>query len=99
MNVAECGGKEGLHVILIILEVLMDVEELVSRSAKKSYCLLGPGRLAEVDLCPKARGGEQYIPPGFADVRSGDQGFVHGELGITLPFREKKGDENEDTFG
>ena len=99
VDVVKCDGKEGLHMIFI-REELMDVEELVPRPTKESHCLLRPSILAEVNPCPKARGGEQHVPPGFTDVRHGDQGFVHGKHRM-VPFRfgEKKGDENEDLFG
>ena len=52
--VAECGGEEGVYVVLV-LEKLMDVEELVPRSAKEAFRLLRVGGLGEVDLCPKGR--------------------------------------------
>ena len=48
----ECDGKEGFDMILIFQE-LMNVEELVPRSAEE-ICLLRFGRHGEVDLRPKA---------------------------------------------
>jgi hypothetical protein len=39
MDVVQCGGKEGLHVILVFQE-LMDVEKLLPGSSKKAHRLL-----------------------------------------------------------
>jgi len=56
-HVVERSGKEGFYMI-IIFEVLIDVEELVPRSAEETFRLLRVGRHGEVDLGPKAGGGE-----------------------------------------
>jgi len=50
-------GKEGLCVFLV-REVLVDVKELVPRSVDENFCLLGFCRHGEVDVGPKARGGD-----------------------------------------
>ena len=53
----ERDGKEGFYAIWAI-EALIDVEELVPRSMDENFCLLVFCRHGEVDLGPKARGGE-----------------------------------------
>ena len=56
-QVVERDGKEGFYAIWAI-EALVDVEELVSRSMDENFCLLVFCRHGEVDLGPKAQGGE-----------------------------------------
>ena len=53
----EGDGKEGLYVVLES-EVLVDVEELIPRSTDENFCMLRFFKHGEVDLGPKAQGGE-----------------------------------------
>ena len=56
-QVVERDGKEGPHVVRAI-EALVDIEGLVLRSMDENFCLLVFCRHGEVDLGPRARGGE-----------------------------------------
>jgi len=96
MDVADHGGEEGLHVILKY-EKSIDVEELVPRSTEETHCLFGIGD-GEVNLCPKARGRKQHIPPRLTDMRHRDQRSVHREWILALSS-EKVGDADEDVLG